>query len=249
MKKRKIPFIPLVVIVVAVLIGFVAIKLLPGTSYSQAYENTKKLKNYTMGISTIVTLNDGEDTKQTYIDQVVKVNNKGKDNMVYRVETTATTTDENGGVVTEESSYTYKNGNNYHSFPGVNYMMPTTKDLALETIRGLENVILVPYDKMVNVEEEKGVYTFEINPEDASDHIKAMMNFATGQFEDVNFFNDGLQVTATVEGKYITDRSFYLSYDTGEGQSFAIEVYAGITERKAEIEEIDESKFSKVVAE
>ncbi len=237
----------LIVAIVAVIVIVTFIKLFSDTGYSAAYKNTENLKNYTMNISTIITVNDKEGSKQSAIDKVVKVNNKGKDNMVYTVETTSTTTDFDGKVITEESFYAYKEGKYYNSLPGVNFKSPIDKASALKNLQGEVGIISVPYEKMVDCRKENGEYVFEISQKDASERVNALISSASGQFENTNLSKDALEVTAKVKGKYITNRSFFLSYANNEGQNFVVEIYVDLEKTSADIAEIDDNKYVSII--
>lgn len=230
--------------IVIIALAVLALGMIKGSDYSSAYERTKNLKNYTMNISTVVNLENNGNIKQTVIDQTVRVKNKGSDKMIYQVETLSTSTDAaTGKVVSEENSYIYKNEKYYYSYPGVKYFGTAEKDKALSNVENISDVISFPYDKMYNVTEDDGEYSFQVENADISQHVNAMIDFAVGQFENVNFTFDGINVTATVKDKYITDRSFLLNYTSGEGQKITIEVYTTLLDKNPAIEDVDESKY------
>ena len=132
------------------LVGVVLFLIFSGsTGYKEAYENTDKLKSYTMEISTIATMTDSEGTKQSVVDQVVKVQNKGKNSMIYSVESKANSYDSlSGETVNEENGYIYCNGFYYYDYPGVKYKGPADFEAANLNITNLSRVISFPFEKI-----------------------------------------------------------------------------------------------------
>lgn len=234
-------------VIVMIVVGVMIFVLSGEAGYAKAYKNTEKLENYTMEISTIVTIKDNSGTKQSAIDQTVKVKNKGKKNMTYQVYTMSTSTDVAASdVVTEENSYIYKNEKYYYTYPGVKYKSPTSYEMGLASIENLTNVISFPEEKMYNTVKEDGEYMFEVEASDVSDYINTMISFAANQFDNVTFKHDGVMAAACVEGKYITERSFVVSYEGESGESITLEIYTNLISRDAHINPVNEDEYADI---
>lgn len=219
-----------------------------GSSYKKAYENTKNLKNYTMNISTTVTVTDGAEMKQSCIDQVLKVENKGDTDMIYSVESSAGTGDETAQK--EENSYIYYNNAYYYSYPGVKYKGPTERLLATENIEKLSSVILFEEDKIAPYSAETNgdetFYTYQVSYDDVSDFVKAMLESAVNSFEGEKFSLSAMTAGSTEEKGFITAGEFYVEYRAESGNSIIIEIYTDLTDETAEIEKPDESKYANI---
>ncbi len=247
MKKLNFKIVILLVAVVAVIAAVAIIKNEP-EDYASAYEKTNVLTSYTMDVSTIVTVNDSGNIKQSTIDQNVAVENKGKSTMRYKVTSDSTSADlSTGKVIEESSSYIYYNKKYYQSYPGVNYTTLTDALSALENITSFTNIIAFAPDKMYNAVtvEEKGrtVFEYQVDYKDVSPYIQSTLTNAIGVFEDGNFKMESIWASATVKRGLVRERSFYIEYTDGEEKSVMVEVYTTLTDTSATVEIPDESKY------
>lgn len=216
-------------------------------SYDSINEKNGKMRDYTMAISTIVTMESAMGTKQSAVDQQVVVNNKGRKNMIYSVHTTATSTDsEKDEVVSEENSYLFFDECYYYSYPGVRYKNRTDYDLALANIENLTNVISFSEEEMIDVqleESEKGeIRNFMVDYEDTSPFVKGVLENAAATFNGVKFSPTDVSASVTIDYNEIIARSFYISYEAATGESITVEIYVNYDEAK-ELDEPDEDDY------
>lgn len=243
MKKIGLIFIVLAVIVI------LAIRFMGGgADYDKANEEAKSLKSYRETISTVVTIEDNGNVRQSAVDQIVDVANKGKKSMIYNVATTATSTDmATGEVKTEENSYMFYNNNYYYSYPGVRYKSPVAHDMALSNINNLTDVITFSSDEMINTytEEADGdtVFYYQVNYENVSAFVKGVLENAIASFEGVNFSPVDMNASATVREGAVCARDLYVEYASQSGQKVTVEIYTELTGDVPEIEKPDESKY------
>lgn len=247
MKKVNLKIVIVAVLLIAAVIVGVVLLNMP-KDYQSAYEKTNALTSYEMDITTIVTIEDENDTKQSVIEQSVKVYNKGKSSMRYNVSTHASSTEfSSGSVVEEDSSYMYHNGKYYQSYPGVKYKNAADSMAALENITALTNIITFAPDKMYNVTKEandgKVVYEYGVDYADTSAYVKSTLENAVGVFDEGNFKLDSMWASATVEKDYVTERDFGIVYADGEEKSVTVEIYTKLVDTDASVEIPDESKY------
>lgn len=215
--------------------------------YDKANEKTADMTDYRMTISTIVTIEDATDIRQSAINQNVSVNNKGKSDMIYSVQTSATSTDVTAGkVVTEENSYIFYNNSYYYTYPGVRYKSATAFDMALANIENLSNVITFSEDEMINPERESAdggnVATFLVNYEDTSAFVKAILENAAANFDGVTFSPEDIGASCTVKDGAVTARELYICYAAATGERITVEIYVDYESAEA-VEVPDESKY------
>lgn len=219
--------------------------------FSACNKAEDEMTDYVMNISTFITIDGGDDTKQSAIEQTVRVNNKGSEDMLYEVKTTATSTDVlTGKVVSEENSYIYYDNNYYYTYPGVRYKSPADYKLALENIENLTRVITFSENDMVNAEwtevngEEK--VSYQVEYEDVSPFVKGVLENAAATFEGVSFSMTELSASATFKGDVATSRDMFICYEGNSGETISVEIYTSYGE--AEVLEVpDESKYVNII--
>ncbi|MBQ6794701.1 MAG: hypothetical protein IJO83_00990 [Clostridia bacterium] len=210
-----------------------------------------EMTDYVMNISTFITIDGGGDTKQSAIEQTLKVNNKGSEDMLYLVETTATSTDMlSGKVVSEENSYIYYDNTYYYTYPGVRYKSPADYKLALDNIENLTRVITFSEKEMVNAEwtesgEEKRV-DYQVEYEDASPFVKGILENAAATFDGVKFSMTELSASATFKEDEATSREMFICYDGDNGETISVEIYTSYGEAEV-LEAPDESKYVNII--
>lgn len=235
-------------------IAFVFVLMLSAcksTDYNVAEENNRSMTDYTMNISTIITIEGNGGIKQSAIEQVVRVNNKGKKAMIYCVETTAASTDVATGEVVEEiNSYTYSSDSYYYSYPGVRYKSAVDFDMALSNIENLTDVITFSEDEMINAQWEKEdgeeVLQYQVNYADTSPFVKGVLENAAATFDGLSFSPSEVGASAVIADNKVKSRELYIVYGAETGEKISVEIYTEYKEPE-KLEKPDESKYVNIM--
>lgn len=243
MKKKN-----LILIVFALVLMLSACR---NSDYDAANKKTQSMTDYTMKISTIITIEDNENIKQSIINQVLRVNAKGEAGMLYDVKTTATSTDMlTGEAVSEENSYMFYENSYYYTYPGVRYKSAAEYDMALSNIENLTDVISFSENKMLNVEWEEGdgesVINYQVNYADASPFVKSVLENAIATFEGLEFSPKDMSASARLKDNAVTGRELYICYEAMTGERVTIEIYTEYDNAET-IEKPDESKYVNIM--
>lgn len=248
-KQNKSVFFALVAVVAVVI---VILTMCTGSSadYKKAYEKTNKLASYEMGVSTIITVSDGEE-KQIAIDQNIKVQNKNALDMIYEIKTVSTSTSvTNGNVVTEESSYIYNNEKYYYTLPGIKYSNITTRELAESNIDNSSNIISFADEIVKRGSSEKTdegvVYYYTVDYRDASAYVKAVQEQAIGIVGEGVFTTTEATGSALVKDGYVTERALYIECENEFGDSIILEFATSLIDTEASVEKPDDSKYPEI---
>ncbi|MBQ8002068.1 MAG: hypothetical protein IJ297_01345 [Clostridia bacterium] len=203
-----------------------------------------------MNISTIVTITEGESIKQNAIDQTIGIKGLNKGNLIYKVETNATTTDsETNSHSTAENAYIYWNNTYFYNYPGVKYQSPIEKDAAERNIRNLMNIISFDKEEMVDLskeyEDEHAIFTFSVGYESVSDYVKSLLQSAANNFESVNFKPvDATAIAKVNKAEIIIERELYVEYKGENGERIVLEIYTELTSTP-EIEVPNSKEYAK----
>ncbi|MGM9551091.1 MAG: hypothetical protein ACI3XA_02435 [Clostridia bacterium] len=246
MKKR---IISVALILIIAVMAIEVVSNFRTLDYEKAYEKTEKMDSFEAVMSTIVTITEGSDTKQSVIDQTIKVKNRNKKNMIYSVYAKSTSTDSTTSEVVEDvSEYIYYKDNYYIAMPGVKYKSYCGYDAAKSNINNLVNAVTFPYEKMYNVRKykEKGKmhYEYDVEYSDVSNHVLSALQSAVSGFEGVNFKVSEVIAEAAVDKKYVTERSLWVVYESDEGIEISLEITVQIKNTKVKLDAPDESKYA-----
>ncbi len=219
--------------------------------YNAAEEKTQSMTDYTMNISTIITIEGNGGIKQSAIEQVVRVNNKGKKTMIYDVETKATSTDVATGEIVEEiNSYMYSSDSYYYAYPGVRYKSAVDFDMALSNIESLTDVITFSEDEMIDVQREKEdgeeVLQYQVNYADTSPFVKGVLENAAATFDGLSFSPSEVGASAVIADNKVKGRELYIVYGAETGEKISVEIYTEYTEPE-KLEKPDESKYVNIM--
>ncbi len=210
------------------------------------------LTDYSMTISTFVTLEGKEDVKQSAIEQTVRVNSRGEEDMLYDVKTVATSTDmTTGDIVSEENSYMFYNDCYYYTYPGVRYKSPTKYDMALENIENLTDVITFEERDMLNAEwtesDEGERVEYQVDYKDTSPFVRGVLENAAATFDGLEFSPKDMSAAAIYEEDKVVARELFVCYEAMTGERIAVEIY--VDYKNAEIlEKPDEDKYVNIMA-
>ncbi len=243
MKKIKVSTIISVVFIILCIVyiifagDIITYRNIRNVDYDEANEITKSFDGYGMNISTIVTIDDGENTKQNAIDQTIGVVDKKRSNMLYRIETTSTVTDVSAGTTSsEENSYMYYANEYYYDYPGVKYRSGVEHEKAVANIENLLNIISFDYDDMVSVTKEYDAdnqyvtFNFTVSYDAVSDYVKSLLASAVNTFEDVTFSPVEVSASAKVnKAGFVEEREMYVEYASQNGERIVLEIYTSLT--------------------
>ena len=219
-----------------------------GGQYQKAYKKTQALDTYELYICTSALLNDGVNTLETVITQNVQAYHVGKNDMRYKVTTESVSYDANGNEEAQTySDYIYYDGNYYFSMPGVKYNSPADFDSALATIMDLTDIISLPEDKMYNLSEYEGSYSYQIEGEDISDYVMSLLQSTANSAGEVPFGADNVSGTAHIEDGYVTGRTLTAHYTSRQGMEwFEINVETELVSKDANVEIPDKSQYADI---
>lgn len=214
--------------------------------------NTYDMTDYSMTISTFVTLESGEDIKQSTIEQSVRVNSRGEDDMLYDVKTVATSTDAaTGDVVSEENSYMFYDDCYYYTYPGVRYKSPTKYDMALENIENLTDVITFDERDMLNVEwvesDEGKRVEYQVDYKDTSPFVRGVLENAAATFDGLEFSPKDMSAAVIYDDGKAIARELFVCYEAMTGEKIAVEIYVDYKEAEV-LEKPDEGKYVNIMA-
>ena len=220
-----------------------------GGQYGKAYKKTEALDTYELFIYTSAVLNDGRNTKETVITQNVEAYHVGKKDMRYKVTTESVSYDAAGNEEAQTlTDYIYYDGNFYFTMPGVKYYSPAENyDSALATIEDLTDIISLPEDKMYNLSEYEGSYSYQIEGEDISDYVMSLLQYTANSAGEIPFAADNVSGTAYVEDGYVKGRTLTAHYTSRQGlEWFEINVETELVSTDADVEIPDKSQYADI---
>lgn len=218
------------------------------SDYIGAYERTNALKKYEMKFSVIVNV-DGEMSKQTAIDQVLKAD-MTKDKLIYSVETDATLTQTADGKVDgDKSRYTYYDGKYYYDLQNIRYTSDVGEEAARQNLVNFTNMIAFPYEKMIVTEKEENenetVYYYNVDYENISDYVKAVCQSAVDAAGEGNYRRQA-EMSATVKDGYVVKRCMYIECESAEGGYLTVEFVSELIQKDSDIEIPDISLYEEL---
>ncbi len=216
-----------------------------------ACQSSESMKAYTMTISTFITIEGNAGMKQSAIEQTVRVNGRGEDNMIYDVKTASTSTDvQTGEIVSEENSYMFYNNSYYYTYPGVRYKSATEYDMALANIENLTNVITFSEREMLNAEwtenDDSKTVEYQVNYADTSPYVKGVLENAAATFDGLEFSPAGMSASTTYLNNTAVSRELFIGYEAMTGESISVEIYVDYKDAEV-LEKPDESKYVNIM--
>lgn len=215
----------------------------PEAVYKKAYEKTEALKSYTIEIRTAVNATDnGVERSETTV-QTVYASDVGGDEMIFKVDTKSLPEEPSGN----DTSYTYYKNKYYISMPGVRYYSEADVASAQSTIENLTRIISLPYEKMYNVSETDGVYAYDVEGEDLTQLVMALLQTTADSFGDKQFKAENISASASVADGYVKSRHFEAKYTGADGDGiFSVTIDTSLLKKSAEIEKPDIKKYGKL---
>ncbi len=212
-------------------------------AYEKAYNKTNGLSDYTMSIVTNVTVTDGEKEETQSTVQLLEKGKADDGEEIYKVNTDEYSPD----GTSSESGYTYYNGNYYISMPGIKYYLPTDGETAKKTVDDLTNIIAFPYDKMYNVSEKGGEYSYQVEGADVSQYVWSLLQTAADSFGEETFKAENISGKAVLEDGYVKVRSFEAVYTSSDGsKSFRVDIDTTLTDTSATPEKPKAEEYAKI---
>ncbi len=211
--------------------------------YQKAYNRTKELTDYTMSIVTNVTVSDGEKEETQSTVQILEKGKTDDGEDIYTVNTDEYSPD----GTASESGYTYYGGNYYITMPGIKYYLPTDTETAQKTADDLTNIIALPYDKMYNVTEKDGEYSYQVEGADVSQYVWSLLQTAADSFGEETFKAENISGKAVLEDGYVTVRNFEAVYKSSDGsKSFRVDIDTTLTDTSAKPEKPKADEYAKI---